>query len=162
MMTAKQRVGWSVLVLSFLSTLVSGAQHPGWTQEANVKATATEQDLQRLQGEWKFEWTELEGERRPPDESQVASPLKISGMEMQHGELRLTFKIDASTDPKVIDVVLKNDTDASPSFEGIYQLKDDTLTICLNSEDGGKQRPTQFTSKPESKLVVVQLSRIKK
>jgi uncharacterized protein (TIGR03067 family) len=159
-MSAKHRLGWSVLVLSLLSLLFLVPRDAGRAEE--TKATATEQDLKNLQGEWKFEWMEMEGERRPPDESQAASPLKIRDMEMQHGEIRLTFKIDAGTDPKVIDVVLKSDDGASPSFEGIYQLKDDMLTICLNTEDGGKQRPTQFKSKPESKLIVVQLSRVKK
>jgi uncharacterized protein (TIGR03067 family) len=54
-------------------------------------------------------------------------------------ELKGTFKIDATTDPKIIDFSILN----RGAFEGIYKFDGDVLTICISEVDV-KQRPAEF------------------
>ena len=53
----------------------------------------------------------------------------------KHSEL--TVKLDPANSPKTIDLVLDGKT-----WMGIYELKDDTLKMCLLE---GKERPTDIT-----------------
>lgn len=59
-----------------------------------------------------------------------------------------TFKIDATTDPKIIDLKFDN-----KDFEGIYALDGDKLKIHV-SEPCANQRPTEFP-KDGKRLVVL-------
>lgn len=122
---------------------------------------AAEQELQRLQGDWRFDWLEVDGERRQPAEEQSRIPLVIRGKEMQHAENKVSFAIDATTDPKIMDVVVSDDAAAGRTFEGIYKLENDTLTICLNPSDGPPKRPVEFATKLDSQYVLLGFIRIK-
>lgn len=64
-----------------------------------------------------------------------------------------TFKIDATTDPKLIDLKFDN-----KDFEGIYVLDGDKLKIHV-SEPCANQRPTEF---PKDGKRLVALKREKK
>jgi len=123
-------------------------------------ADAKHRELQRLAGAWKVDWLELDGERRPPEGDQVSLPLVIRDNEIRHGETKLSFTIDPGTDPKVIDVTDETDSNQAQHFEGIYKLGEDTLTICLYLVPGAKQRPVEFTTRPESKLAIFQFRRV--
>jgi len=64
------------------------------------------------------------------------------------------YKIDPSATPKTIDVLF----DDGSSFHGIYELSDDTYRVTFNL--GGKERPTDFESKPGTKQVVEVLKKV--
>jgi len=104
---------------------------------ADASAAATKKDQEKFQGTVQLV---------PPenDANGVVFKVEIKGDKIRviypdGGELKGTFKIDATTDPKIIDFTLKNRGD----FEGIYKLDGDTLTVCI-SEPDVKQRPAEF------------------
>ena len=55
-----------------------------------------------------------------------------------------TFTLDPSRKPKGIDVTPE---DGKPIL-GIYQIDGDTHKVCL--AEPGRERPTEFTTQPES------------
>src|SRR5688572_20362886 len=69
-----------------------------------------------------------------------------------------TYKLDPSGKPKAIDI---KQADSEKPYYGIYTLDGDTLKICM-SPDEGKPRPTEFTAKEGSGLMILELKREKK
>ncbi len=128
---------------------------------ADDAAKPAEGALKDLQGQWKFEWLDADGERRRPEAEQLRTPLIVSGDQIQHGENKVSCIVDGSTDPKLIDIVVSKGTDAERTFEGIYKLEADTWTVCLFLDDGTKQRPVSFETKPNSRLIVFTFARMK-
>jgi uncharacterized protein (TIGR03067 family) len=103
---------------------------------ADAPADAAKKELEKFQGMW---------ELVPPenDANAVALKVEFKGGKIRvifpNGELKGTFKIDASTDPKLIDFSVKDRGD----WEGIYKFDGDKLTICV-SDPCTKQRPAEF------------------
>jgi len=72
---------------------------------------------------------------------------------------KLTMKLDPSTTPKCVDIVITGGDQKDAVLEGIYELQGDTLKICAKVI--GKERPGQFTSPEGSNIVLVVLKREK-
>jgi uncharacterized protein (TIGR03067 family) len=72
---------------------------------------------------------------------------------------KITFKLDPTTDPKIVDMTISAGVQKDAVIEGIYQLKDDELTICAKVL--GNERPAQFESAEGSSVVLIVLKREK-
>lgn len=70
--------------------------------------------------------------------------------------VKFVLKIDAKSEPKTMDMRADG---RSLTVLGIYDVKDDILTIC---QGGEKDRPTEFSSPKGSFQVLITLKRIKK
>jgi uncharacterized protein (TIGR03067 family) len=57
-----------------------------------------------------------------------------------------TFKVDPTKKPKEIDITV-----GGKASKGIYELKDDTLKICVSDGD----RPTEFVTKAGTKAGLI-------
>lgn len=57
---------------------------------------------------------------------------------------RLTFKLDSSTKPPLMDLTVAEGAQKDTTFEGIYELKDGELRICCKII--GNERPTEFAA----------------
>jgi uncharacterized protein (TIGR03067 family) len=116
---------------------------------ADAPADATKKDLDKFQGMW---------ELVPPenDVNTVVFKVEFKGDKVRvifpDGELKGTFKLDASTDPKIIDSTLKD----RGEFEGIYKLDGDRLTVCV-CEPCAKQRPSEFAKDGKNSGVLKRL-----
>jgi len=104
---------------------------------ADAAADATKKDLDKWQGTWELEVA-------PQNDANLTLKVEFKGDKMRviladGVELKGTFKIDASTDPKIVDISIKDRGD----YEGIYKFEGDKLVICV-SEPCAKQRPTEF------------------
>ncbi len=118
---------------------------------ADAPADATKKDLEKFQGTW---------ELVPPENDVNAVILKVEFKDDKvrviypdGGELKGTFKLDATTDPKLIDFSLKD----RGEFEGIYKLDGDRITVCA-SDPCTKQRPSEFSKDGKN---TVTLKRVK-
>jgi len=69
-----------------------------------------------------------------------------------------TYKLDASAKPKTIDIMPAG---SDKAIVGIYKVEGDKLIVCGSHEPGGT-RPTEFSSKEGSGLMLVELKREKK
>ena len=67
------------------------------------------------------------------------------------------FKLDATKAPKTIDIDMQI---TEETLLGIYEIKGDTLTICLGSP--GDKRPSEFESRAKSGRFLMTLKRLKR
>jgi len=98
-------------------------------------------DKDRLQGEWvatSFNGNEIKGGN--------GGTLVVKRDEWK--EFRtFKFKIDATKNPKQIDITGNVVVGRESTFAGIYKIEGDTLTFCRSSR-AGAERPTEFKFGP--------------
>jgi uncharacterized protein (TIGR03067 family) len=118
-------------------------------------------EYERFTGTWKFASVEVEGKKLPPEAVKGTLVIKGDKWSMKEGEAAHagTYKVDLSKKPKQIDITFTEGPDKGKMMKGIYTLEGDTYTICLAME--GKDRPTEFASKPGSGHVLEILKREK-
>lgn len=116
--------------------------------------------LEKLQGEWKADKAIIGGKDILENVEKQKFVFKDKTITV-HEEDKTTdnvskFEIDPSTKPPIIDVETKD----GDKLEGVFELKGDSLKICISLEKGN--RPTEFVSPADSMVVLVELKRIKK
>jgi uncharacterized protein (TIGR03067 family) len=129
--------------------LVAGAQAG---DEALVK-----KELAALRGNWNVVKGAAENQDVNMQFSIVEESLRI---DIGGAFKDFTIKINAAKKPKEIDIITIAPDGSDLAMLGIYQLQGDTLRICF--ADFGKQRPTEFKAKADSKQVHYVLKREKK
>ena len=136
--------------LSVAAGILLAVVAAGWLQ-ADQKDDA-QSVLKQLEGKWKMEKMEVNGADR--DARRMGAV--IDGAEItltQDGRQASTGKLtlDPSKDPAEIDWKWTSGAGSGNTSLGIYQLKDDTLTICMNQPrgKGSDKRPKTFTTKPD-------------
>ena len=82
--------------------------------------------------------------------------MKADGKEVWKG----TSTIDPMSQPKTIDFVPTEGANAGQTYLGIYQIEGDARKVCFAPP--GKDRPTEFASKPGSGHILVAFEREKK
>jgi len=104
-------------------------------------------DRAKLQGRWTLSTLEVNGAPATPAGAIVieGDRFQVSGMGAEYAG---TIETDDASKPKHIDLVFTEGPEAGNRNRGIYELKDDTLRICLNMR--GQARPAAFESKPGS------------
>jgi uncharacterized protein (TIGR03067 family) len=127
-------------------------------------ADDTERDeLARLNGTWKATAVVQDGKELPKAEAE-AMVLTIAGekhtVKTIDQQIEGTHKLDPSKKPKQIDATCTKGPDAGKKSVGIYELKDDTLTVCF-AEPGKTERPTELKSAPGSGNKLITLKREK-
>jgi len=74
---------------------------------------------------------------------------------------KITLVIDPATTPRVIDLKIVAGEFKGTTLEGVYEIKNDRLKICFRNDET-KNRPTNFSTKDDSNLVLVVLERATK
>ena len=128
-------------------------------------------DLEKLQGDWRFEAIEADGQNVTSDllndvlrdvtvriEKEKISLLQGGSTKIVSAEMTL----NAEADPKAAD--FKPNEDVLGAFNGesmwgIYQLDKDELKICVSVRTAVKERPTEFKTQPDSGRYLVTLKR---
>jgi len=125
-------------------------------------ADDADKDKEKLQGAWQPIAAIERGEEQSKEKLKNRKiTFKGDKITVKHDEEvhDVTFKLDASKKPKEIDVTGKDKEGKEQQMKGIYELKGDTLKVCLAMEGG--DRPSKFESPDGSKLIFVTLERIK-
>jgi uncharacterized protein (TIGR03067 family) len=118
-------------------------------------------DEPKIDGTWLAKSAEMSGKKLP---KKVVDLIKLT---LKKGEYEVvaespdsgTVTYDASTDPKTMDIKGVEGPNKGKTFLAIYELKDDTLKICYDLS--GESRPTEFKTKPDTKLFMVTYERKK-
>jgi uncharacterized protein (TIGR03067 family) len=119
---------------------------------------AADKALKALQGEWKVEKVVDKGQELP---NEVVGKMRftIKGSDIipsDNPKDVATIKLDVAQKPAWLDL-----TDRSKeTMLGVYELKDDTLTICLAAPKSA--RPKEFKSTKDDKTVLLVLKRVAK
>jgi uncharacterized protein (TIGR03067 family) len=136
-------------VLGLLAVAVLGGM-----AAAEEKADA---DLEKLQGAWVLTGLESDGKTIPAQEGagtiifgkDKKLVLKEKGKKDKDG----TFKMDASKDPKELDLIGSTDKE-NGVMQTIYQLDGDTLKLAYSAEGPKGKRPTSFDSKKAAIMIL--------
>lgn len=108
-------------------------------------------ELEPFQGTWTVVSITRNGEAVPDDNAQrLVLVIKGSERLVKDGDdvkSKATFTVDATKKPKQMDVTVTDGPLAGKTYPGIYELKDDTFTLCLALEG---DRPDDLTSKEGS------------
>jgi uncharacterized protein (TIGR03067 family) len=145
----------AVLVLCLFLAAAAGAD------DANKK------DHEQLQGTWVTVTGEMNGDKLGDD---IAKDLKfvvkgdkfeVDGpAEVIKQYAKGTFKLEATTKPKTIDITVGEGAMKGDLIEGIYEFDGDTLKMCAKLT--GKERPADFTTNAGSNMVSLVLKREQK
>jgi uncharacterized protein (TIGR03067 family) len=116
----------------------------------------------KIDGTWLATKAESGGKKLPKN---VVASLKLT---LKDGEYEVvaespdrgTVTYDTSAEPKTMDIKGVEGPNKGKTILAIYELKDDTLTICYDLS--GSSRPTEFKTKPRTKLFLVTYERNKK
>jgi uncharacterized protein (TIGR03067 family) len=109
-------------------------------------------ELEPFQGMWSVEAITRNGVAVPEDQAQRLI-LVVNGNErlVKDGnevKSKGTYTVDATKTPKQMDVTVADGPLAGKTLRGIYELKDNTFTLCLTLD--GDNRPDDFTCKEGS------------
>jgi uncharacterized protein (TIGR03067 family) len=108
-------------------------------------------ELKKFEGNWKLTRKEYKGNLWP------AAGIVKEGIFMEDGKIvwlrdgkeagqKGDMTIDATTNPKSIDVEITQGSFIGKKMLGIYEIKGNKLSICW-SEPGGEKRPKKFVTK---------------
>jgi uncharacterized protein (TIGR03067 family) len=131
---------------------VKGSKRALFITRREGREEATEHDLQQMQGEWSMQAMERDGKKLP---DQLVKTYKrtvkqnryiVTWLEDGHAELLNTVMfLDATKNPKAVDVLLRDGPFKGKKRLGIYKIEGDVETVCLAQP--GKERPKSFDSK---------------
>ncbi|MBI3831647.1 MAG: TIGR03067 domain-containing protein [Planctomycetes bacterium] len=112
--------------------------------------------LKAVQGTWLPVAGELAGQKMPED-GLKGIKLVLDGdtytLTNAIGDDKGVIKVDASKKPMAMDIIGKEGPNKGKEYPAIYELKDDTMTICYDLS--GQARPTEFKTKPGTKLFLM-------
>jgi uncharacterized protein (TIGR03067 family) len=115
-----------------------------------------------MDGTWKPQSAEMAGKPWPDEVlKSMKLILKDDSYTVLIGEDKDEgiVKRDSTKSPKTLDIMGKKGPNEGKTFLAIYELKGDELRVCYDL--GGKDRPTEFVSKPETPLFLVTYRREK-
>lgn len=120
----------------------------------------TDADNKAITGTWTPVSLEMAGEKRDAAGDPGALPATFKdGKVLLNDEAIFSYKLDASTDPRIIDLTKLKDPEKDQILEGIYKFDGEMLVICLWTGMGAKARPTEFATKAGDNFVLVVLKR---
>jgi uncharacterized protein (TIGR03067 family) len=145
---------FGVVPLGFVAAEGAGGQ-PAPKQAGPVRA-----EVGRLQGTWRVVAVELGGKELGrgefgPDNLLDFADDTCAVLTGKQRPIDCTFTIDPTKSPKWIDMTRTSD---GVSWEGIYELKGDTLKIFLG---GPGKRPKEFKTKEGTSQVIHTHERVK-
>jgi uncharacterized protein (TIGR03067 family) len=127
------------------------------------KDDAAKKEYEKFTGTWKIESLVVEGTAGEAEQiKDVRLVLKGNRFTLKQGDVSTyggTYVVDVSKKPKTIDILFESGPEKGNKALGIYELEGDTYKVCIAL--AGKQRPTEFASKPGSGLVLEVLKREK-
>ncbi len=139
---------WQAAVLLSIAALLLGT--PRWVEGESPRRAAATKDIKPFQGSWKAVSIQNPDGKQATDDQVQHTRLVVEGnkftLTSKDAIITGTFTINATTTPNTIDVTLDSKEGKEIKLLGIYQVKGDTRKSCFAVP--GKERPTQFTSKP--------------
>ncbi len=131
------------------------------TLPAYARCNDAKKDEPKIDGTWLAKSAEISGKKLP---KKAVQAIKLT---LKKGEYEVvaespdkgTVTYDASADPKTMDIKGVEGPNKGKTSLAIYELKDDTLKICYDLS--GESRPSEFKTKPDTKLFLVTYERKK-
>lgn len=119
-------------------------------------------DLRQMQGVWEVASAEANGQTIPGDAlAGIKVTVRDNTYETDRGDEvdRGTLKLDPARQPKQMDVLPGNGSDAGRSILAIYEVGAETMRVCYATQGGS--RPAAFKTEPDSGHILVNYKRKK-
>jgi uncharacterized protein (TIGR03067 family) len=130
---------------------------------AAQKEGADRKELDKFQGKWTPVSVTVDGKTQEEDEIKdrfmVVKGEKATAMYKDKERGTASLKLDPGKSPAHIDSTYQDGPAKGTTLKGIYKFERDMLTICYGGL--GKDRPTEFASKPGSGTILVVQKRAK-
>lgn len=145
----------SLFVFLVVSCLVSPSR---------PNANAGDETKDPLQGVWIARSLESDGKAAPAEAVNrmrftfKGDKLLIKGNFADDREEECTFKVDAKQSPKHLEIT---PPESQMRVLGIYDVKGDQLRVCIRHASSTGGRPTDFSAKADSKLILIVFKRHK-
>jgi uncharacterized protein (TIGR03067 family) len=110
-----------------------------------TKEEAVKKDMKLLEGKWTLASAVIDGEKTEGDDARGEVSFTDGKFEASAPDGTVhkgSFTIDPTRSPKAIDSVPSEGDEAGKTRYGIYDIKDESLKICIATEGG--ERPTDF------------------
>lgn len=124
---------------------------------------AAKAELKKLQGNWTLDRLEYAGkditDKYKLEVAVKDGVLAVTGDKVADDYGKISLKIDPRTTPRCIDFTVTVGGQKGATLEGIYRLKDDKLTFCI--QVFGNDRPAEFKSPAGSSTALVTFKRKK-
>jgi uncharacterized protein (TIGR03067 family) len=131
----------------------------------DAKDAAIKKDRKLIEGTWRIVSLEVDGNRTSEEDAKKLTVVNGSDgtwtlRSDDDGEIASgTSTIDPTKNPKTIDFTVVKGGGAGGQHLGIYELGENMRKLCFSP--AGKDRPTEFSSKPGSEQVLVSFERVK-
>jgi uncharacterized protein (TIGR03067 family) len=144
-----------ILIVAAVGLLAAAAVRAGGPAPAN--------DKDALQGTWRLAAAEISKEPIPLDRLKDGKEVLVGTLVIKadsyifhlgKNTLEMTFKMDPAHKPPAIDLTVVAGPEKGKTYHGIYKIDGDTYTVCRSVEPG-KDRPSEFATKPNSGLMLV-------
>jgi uncharacterized protein (TIGR03067 family) len=127
-----------------------------------LTSAADDKDQEKVQGTWQRVSMVVDG-KEVPAEDVKAQQLTIKGnrytLRIGKQSREGTLKLDSSKKPREVDIKSASGPNAGKVLKGIYELDGDTFKYCIAAP--GKDRPTEFPSKPGTGQALAVNKRVK-
>jgi uncharacterized protein (TIGR03067 family) len=156
----------TVLVVAALGAaafLVAAYSAKEKKEKAEKKEQAIKKDREEYEGTWRVVSLEMDGKKAEEEFTRKVRVqnradtwiVQVEGKEAGRG----TSTIDPTENPKTIDFTPTEGSHKGKLFLGIYALEGDSRKLCFAQP--GKDRPTEFASKPGGQHCLVIFERVK-
>lgn len=143
-----------------MRTFMAGLLIAIWACTIAAADEKTDADNKAIVGTWMPVSLEMAGEKRDTASEPGALPATFKDGKVLLNDVEIfSYKLDASTDPKIIDLTKLTEPDKDQVLEGIYKFDGEMLVICLWTGQGTKARPSEFATKAGDNFVLVTLKR---
>ncbi len=121
-------------------------------------------DKTALEGVWNAQSMEANGKPAPPEAVKrtrftfKGDKLLVRGNYDDDREEECSYQTDTTKSPKQLDFTPPKE---KKPLLGIYELKDDELKLCIRHASSSEGRPDKFSTKPESKLILIVFKKAK-
>ena len=131
---------------------------------ARADDDTAKKELKALQGTWKVVAATHDGDAldRIVGGTLVIKDNNFTVKTKGGTELKGDLMLVPAKKPKHIDFVHQDGMLKDKTWEGIYELKGDTLKLCYAEADSEKARPSEFKTLKNSGLLYLELKREKK
>ncbi|MBY0514225.1 MAG: TIGR03067 domain-containing protein [Gemmataceae bacterium] len=140
------------------SLLLTGLFLVGTTALAEPQGDAT-----ALQGTWAIHAARLGGRDHADDFAGMKLVIAGDKYTVDFGKNtdKGTFTLDGKATPRRIDITSAEGPFKGKTLPGIYELKGDTLVLCLDSDGKAAQRPAKFDAPEKTPTMLLTFRREK-
>ena len=128
---------------------------------AAQKDGADKKELEKFQGKWATASVTVDGEAEDAimDRFLAIKGDKATFLDKNKETGTGSIKLDPGKSPAHLDFTYEDGPAKGTTLKGIYKIEGDTMTLCLGGI--GKDRPTEFASKPGSGTILIVQKRVK-